>query len=50
MVTAEKNFDALLVPKDHVSRKKSDTFYVNEQYLLRTHTSAHETDLISSGV
>ncbi|KAI3646793.1 hypothetical protein MP228_009721 [Amoeboaphelidium protococcarum] len=47
VVSAVQNFDQLLVPTDHVSRSKSDTYYVNEKYLLRTHTSAHQSELIS---
>lgn len=50
VVTLEQNFDSLLVPKDHVSRKKSDSFYLNSQYMLRAHTSAHQSDLIRSGL
>ena len=48
-VTIKSNFDDLLVPKDHVSRSPSDTFYVDEETVLRTHTSAHQTELIQSG-
>lgn len=29
VVTIEQNFDSLLIPKDHISRKKSDCFYLN---------------------
>lgn len=37
--TVENNFDALNAPPDHPSRDKSDTFYINENLLLRTQTS-----------
>lgn len=37
--TVENNFDALNAPKNHPSRDKSDTFYINENLLLRTQTS-----------
>lgn len=37
--TVENNFDALNAPKDHPSRDMSDTFYFNENLLLRTQTS-----------
>lgn len=50
IVTVEQNFDSLLIPKDHVSRKISDTYYINNNYLLRAHTSAHQRDLIKSGL
>lgn len=50
VVTTYQNFDSLLVPPDHPSRKKSDTYYVNSNYLLRPHTSAHQNELIKSGL
>ena len=37
--TVENNFDALNAPKDHPSRDMTDTFYFNEELLLRTQTS-----------
>ncbi len=33
------NFDALNTPKDHPARDLSDTFYINDNVLLRTQTS-----------
>ncbi len=33
------NFTALNTPKDHPARDKQDTFYVEEDVMLRTHTS-----------
>lgn len=42
VVTPHQNFDSLLIPKDHVSRKKSDNYYINKDFLLRAHTSAHQ--------
>ncbi|MGL5950699.1 MAG: phenylalanine--tRNA ligase subunit alpha, partial [Cetobacterium sp.] len=33
------NFDALNIPEAHPSRNLQDTFYVNEDVVLRTHTS-----------
>lgn len=33
------NFEALNIPKDHPARDMQDTFYLSEEYLLRTHTS-----------
>lgn len=49
IVTHEDNFDSLLIPKDHVSRKKSDTYYVNSQYLFRSHSSAHQRHCLEQG-
>ena len=37
--TVENNFDALNSPENHPSRDLSDTFYINKDILLRTHTS-----------
>jgi len=50
VVTLEQNFDSLLVPKNHVSRSKSDSYYFNESHMLRAHTSAHQSDLIKMGL
>ncbi|HHY82393.1 MAG TPA: phenylalanine--tRNA ligase subunit alpha [Clostridiales bacterium] len=33
------NFEALNIPKNHPARDVQDTFYINENILLRTHTS-----------
>ncbi|KAK8752479.1 hypothetical protein OTU49_005764 [Cherax quadricarinatus] len=49
VVTTWQNFDSLLIPKDHVSRQKSDNYYVNKENLLRAHTSAHQCELIGMG-
>ena len=37
--TVKNNFDALNTPENHPSRDLSDTFYINDNLLLRTHTS-----------
>ncbi|KAI1745434.1 phenylalanyl-tRNA synthetase mitochondrial precursor [Xylaria scruposa] len=44
VVTTHQNFDSLGFPKDHTGRAKSDTYYVNCDTLLRTHTSAHQAE------
>jgi phenylalanyl-tRNA synthetase alpha chain len=49
IVPIEDNFDKLLIPKDHPARSMSDTYYYDEKRVLRTHTSAHQNDLLSSG-
>ena len=33
------NFESLNIPRDHPARDMQDTFYLKENYLLRTHTS-----------
>ncbi|GJQ79225.1 Aats-phe [Trypoxylus dichotomus] len=50
IVTIEQNFDSLLIPENHSSRKKSDCFYLNRKYLLRAHTTAHQSELIRAGL
>ncbi|XP_031626467.1 probable phenylalanine--tRNA ligase, mitochondrial [Contarinia nasturtii] len=50
IVTLEQNFDSLLIPVDHVSRKKSDSFYLNCDHMLRAHCTAHQLDLLKSGL
>jgi len=35
----KNNFDALNIPENHPSRDTSDTFYIDDEIVLRTHTS-----------
>jgi len=49
IVTTQQNFDDLLIPINHPSRSKSDTYYVNENYVLRSQTSAHQCELLLKG-
>ena len=50
IVSSTANFDSLLIPPDHVSRSKSDTYYVDYPNIcLRTHTSAHQLFLLKKG-
>ena len=41
---------SLLIPEDHPSRKQSDCYYLNKDYILRGHTSAHQQELMSMGL
>lgn len=50
VVTVEQNFDSLLIPKDHPSRKKGDNYYLNQTHMLRAHTSAHQRELVRAGL
>lgn len=50
VVSVKQNFDSLLIPEDHVSRSKSDCYYINREYLLRAHTTCHQSELIKSGL
>lgn len=44
IVSVHQNFDSLGFPIDHPGRSRTDTYYVNKQTVLRTHTSAHQAD------
>ena len=44
VVSTKQNFDSLGFPPNHPGRALSDTYYLDEQTLLRTHTSAHQAD------
>jgi phenylalanyl-tRNA synthetase alpha chain len=46
IVHVKNNFDNLRVDKNHISRNSSDTYYLNDDVVLRTHTSAHQCDNI----
>lgn len=49
-VSIKSNFDSLLILESHPARAKTDTFYFDdENFCLRTHTSAHQKELLSSG-
>ncbi|KAL6059548.1 phenylalanine--tRNA ligase [Balamuthia mandrillaris] len=50
IVSVKDNFDDLLFPEDHVGRSPNDTYYLNRTTLLRTHTSAHQNQLLREGV
>ncbi|EME87809.1 uncharacterized protein MYCFIDRAFT_184695 [Pseudocercospora fijiensis CIRAD86] len=45
VVTVKQNFDSLGFAADHPGRSRTDTYYVNKDTVLRTHTSAHEVDV-----
>lgn len=49
IVSTYSNFDSLRIGSDHVSRSKSDTYYLTNDTVLRTHTSAHQNDLLTQG-
>lgn len=50
VVSVEQNFESLLIAKDHPSRSKSDCYYINKNILLRAHTTAHQAELIRTGL
>ncbi|KAL2913010.1 phenylalanyl-tRNA synthetase alpha subunit, mitochondrial [Polyrhizophydium stewartii] len=46
VVSPKLNFDDLLFEADHPGRRPTDTYYVNADNLLRTHTSAHQSTVL----
>ena len=44
-MTVDQNFNSLGFAPDHPGRSRTDTYYINKDTLLRTHTSAHEVDV-----
>ncbi len=42
------NFQLLNIPKDHPSRDMQDTFYVNDNFVLRTQTSAMQARIMTT--
>ncbi|WAR51729.1 hypothetical protein PtB15_1B165 [Puccinia triticina] len=49
VVTPFQNFDQLGFPADHPGRRKGDSYYLNADFMLRTHTSAHEVEIFARG-
>jgi phenylalanyl-tRNA synthetase alpha chain len=49
IVTPFKNFDELSFPEDHPGRAVTDSYYINKDLMLRTHTSTHEVDTFRDG-
>ena len=50
IVTVQQNFDDLGFPPDHPGRALTDSYYLNKEYMLRTHTSAHEVESFRKGL
>lgn len=40
------NFERANIPQDHPARDMQDTFYINTEWLLRTHTTAIQTRML----
>ncbi|KAI0928915.1 hypothetical protein AcW1_006016 [Taiwanofungus camphoratus] len=49
LVTPARNFDDLGFPPDHPGRALTDSYYINRDLMLRTHTSAHEVEVFERG-
>ena len=39
IVRADLSFDLFNFPKDHPARFRTDTYFINDEYILRTHTT-----------
>ncbi|KAK7567295.1 hypothetical protein IWX92DRAFT_353953 [Phyllosticta citricarpa] len=50
VVSVKQNFDSLGFPADHPGRNRSDTYYINKETVLRTHTSAHQVDIFHANM
>ncbi|KAJ1340280.1 hypothetical protein BSLG_005106 [Batrachochytrium salamandrivorans] len=46
VVSPKQNFDDLLISSDHPGRLPTDTYYLNCDNVLRTHTSAHQSTVL----
>lgn len=49
IVSTFENFDQLGFPLDHPGRRRGDSYYLNSDLMLRTHTSAHEVQTFATG-
>lgn len=49
VVSPAKNFDDLSFAADHPGRSVTDSYYINRDAMLRTHTSAHEVEVFAKG-
>lgn len=47
IVSVKDNFDSLLVQKKHPSRRDTDVYYCDEDRVLRTHTTAHLSQMLA---
>ncbi|CAK1354810.1 Phenylalanine--tRNA ligase, mitochondrial [Cercospora beticola] len=50
IVSVAQNFDSLGFAADHPGRSRTDTYYINKDTVLRTHTSAHEVDVFRANL
>jgi phenylalanyl-tRNA synthetase alpha chain len=49
VVSPYQNFDELSFPQNHPGRSVTDSYYVNKELMLRTHTSAHQVEVFRRG-
>lgn len=50
VVSVFQNFDELGFADDHPGRAITDSYYLNKEYMLRAHTSAHEVETYRKGL
>jgi phenylalanyl-tRNA synthetase alpha chain len=50
VISTTQAFDELLFEPNHPGRSPIDTYYINPDTVLRPHTSAHQNELLRSGV
>jgi phenylalanyl-tRNA synthetase alpha chain len=50
IVTVKQNFDELGFPMDHVGRTLNDSYYINREWMLRTHMTANEREQLKAGL
>ena len=49
IVGVKENFDDLCFPYTHPGRSRSDSYFINNQFLLRTHMTANELEFLKAG-
>eukprot|EP00924_Labyrinthula_sp_SR-Ha-C_P001219 augustus_masked-scaffold_7-processed-gene-17.43-mRNA-1 protein AED:0.13 eAED:0.13 QI:0/-1/0/1/-1/1/1/0/391 len=49
LVSTKEAFDDLLIPENHICKSMSDTFYYDENTILRSQATAHQTTIFSQG-
>ena len=49
IVGVKENFDDLCFPFTHPGRSPSDSYFINNRFLLRTHMTANELEFLKSG-
>lgn len=49
VVSCIQNFDDLLIPADHPSKSVTDTYFLDENTILRPQTSAHQKQMLIAG-
>lgn len=50
IVTVKQNFDELGFPMDHAGRTLNDSYYINRDWMLRTHMTANEREQLKAGL